>query len=111
VSPVPAPRRTAATRDRRSTARFSLSTPATYNIGRSHGTAVTCDISTGGVFLKTEQPLPTRRRIRLLIDWPAKLDRGFQLQLAAEGTVLRSTAEGAAVKLSAYDYRLSQQGR
>ena len=47
MAPVPAPGRAAATRDRRSTVRFSLATPATYTIGRSHGTAVTCNISTG----------------------------------------------------------------
>ena len=72
---------------------------------------MTRNISSGGIFLKAEQPLPVGKPIKLLINWPARLDRGLRLQLAAEGTVLRSTKEGTAVKLLAHDYRLSRQGR
>jgi hypothetical protein len=71
-----------------------------------HGEGVTYNVSSGGVFMKTEQVLPIGTRIQLLIDWPAKFDKRLSLRLAVKGRVLRSTAEGVAVKVFWYEFRV-----
>ena len=106
MSPTPTLKRNLPTPDRRSNPRFPVSVPAAYAIGRYRGNGVIRNVSSRGFFLGTDRILPVGRPIRLLLDWPAKLDHGLTLQLAVKGKVLRSTAEGTAVELLGYESRL-----
>ena len=101
---TPSLQRTVATRNRRRDPRFAVSSPVTYTIGQFHGKGMTLNVSTGGVFIKTDQALPIGRRIQLVMNWPAKLDVGV-LRLEVTGKVLRSTAKGTAVKVLRYEFR------
>jgi hypothetical protein len=64
------------------------------------------NISSGGVFLKAQAPLPVGKRVVLLLDWPAMLDGRCPLRLVIQGRVLRSSARGSAVRILRYEYKL-----
>ena len=68
--------------------------------------AITLDISSGGVLLKTVERLPLGSRIQVLIDWPVLLDQRCPLRLAIVGMVLRSDARGTTIRIVQYDFRL-----
>lgn len=106
MSPTPTLRRNLTTPDRRSNPRFPVCVPAAYAIGRYHGNGVIRNVCSRGFFLRTDRILPVGRPIRLILDWPAKLEHGLTLQLAVKGKILRSTAEGTAIELLAYESRL-----
>lgn len=106
MSPTPTLRRRLSTPERRSNPRFPMSVTATYVIGRHRGNGVIRNVSSGGFFIRTDRILPVGRPIRLLFDWPAKLDHGHTLQLAVKGKVLRSTGDGTAIGLLSYQTRV-----
>jgi hypothetical protein len=106
LSPAATPNRAAKTLNRRSSQRFPISNQVIYITERLQGNCVTCNLSSGGVFLKTKHALPIVKRIQLLIDWPAKLDNRLSLRLLVKGRVLRSTEEGTAVRVLAYEFRV-----
>jgi hypothetical protein len=56
--------------------------------------------------MKTDHALPIGRWIQLLIDWPTKLDKSVALWITVKGKILRSTAEGTAVKFLEYEFRV-----
>jgi PilZ domain-containing protein len=104
MSPDPDLTRIPATCERRSPLGFPVSAPLTYSVARSHGRGTTCNISNEDVLVKIDEGLPVGSRIQLLIDWPARLNGNLRLQVAVEGSILRSTAEGTAVKILEYEY-------
>ena len=50
-------------------------------MGCDRGSAVTGDISSGGIFVKADRLLPVGKRVHLYIDWPAVLDDHAALRL------------------------------
>jgi len=103
LSGTPTVRRFAA--NRRRTVRNAVSAPLRFQIGHDRGTGVVSNVSTGGLFFKTDRMLPVGKRIQLVIDWPAKLETG-DLRLEVSGKVLRSTAAGTALKVLRYEFRV-----
>ena len=90
---------------RRQRRRFPIVAQAEYIINGERGQAVTQNISSGGVFLKTDRILTVGEWIQVLIDWPAQLGT-HRLRLAFCGKVLRSDATGTAVKILHYEFRI-----
>ena len=68
--------------------------------------ATTLDISSGGVFLKTDRLLPVGKRIQVFINWPVLLDQRCPLRLVITGRVLRSDEAGDAVGKLRYDFKI-----
>jgi hypothetical protein len=106
MSPTPTLKRNLTIPDRRSNPRFPVSVRAAYAIGRHHGAGVIRNVSSGGFFMRMDRILPIGRPIRLLLDWPAKLEHAVPLQLAVKGRILRSTVDGTAIELLSYETRL-----
>ena len=114
MSPTPAPRGRAVveqrtrrrTVDRRHRARFSIAMRAEYVLGGDRGSAVTCDISSGGIFVKADRLLPVGKQVHLYIEWPAVLDDGTALRLVVKGRVLRSGWRGSAISMGQYEFRV-----
>ena len=71
----------------------------------SVGTGHTLNMSSGGMLLKVESPLPVGEQIEVSVDWPAQLNARCGLKLVALGRVIRSSPEGAAVRIEKYDFR------
>jgi PilZ domain-containing protein len=106
MSPTPTLKRNLSVPDRRSSPRFPVSVPTAYATGRHRGQGVIRNVSSGGFFIRMDRVLTAGRPIRLLFDWPTRLEHGLTLQLAVKGKVLRSTRDGTAVELLSYETRL-----
>lgn len=100
------PAETPLARDRRSAIRFPVSTSLKYEFDGRIGTAVTLDVSSGGIAFQTDRVLRIGKSIRLIMNWPAALDGRLPLSLVVEGKVLRSTPFSSAVTVSRYEFRL-----
>ena len=97
--------------ERRTHKRFPIIARAEYVLGGIGESAITRDISSGGVFLKTDKFLRLGAPIQVLIDWPVLLNRRCPLRLEIIGTVIRSDEIGTAVGLIRYDFRLRAPNR
>ena len=110
MSPAPNLKSGRAPFERRQHQRFPMSAAAHYVLSGVRGQAITQDISSGGVFLKTAVVLPVGKRLQIFIDWPALLDERCPLRLVVSGRVLRSDGSGTAVGIIRYDYKLRPRG-
>ena len=102
--------------DRRGSERFSVEREIYYRVVTNtrgmevSGYGRTVNISSSGVMFTTEQLLPSRCRIQLEIDWPAKLDNKCALKFVAEGHLLRSEAGFAVLEIQRYELRTKRSG-
>ncbi len=75
------------------------------------GFGKTVNMSSSGVmFTTTEQMLPSRCRVELDIDWPAKLDDKCALKFVAEGHLVRSEVGWAVLEIQRYELRTKRSG-
>ena len=84
--------------DRRMTDRFPLENALRYRFldpksSGPVGTGQTLNMSSGGMLLKVEAPLPVGEQIEVSVDWPAQLNARCGLKLVALGKVVRSTPD------------------
>jgi hypothetical protein len=94
-------------RQRRRSNRFPLIGQAQYTVAGNRAAAPIRDISSGGVFLKTDRILRIGQQIRVFIDWPVLLENRCPLRLVIDGKVLRSDPSGTAVSLTKYEFRIA----
>jgi hypothetical protein len=97
--------------ERRRHQRYSIFARSEYILAGNQAEATTLNISSGGVFLKTDQLLPVGKRIQVFIDWPVLLDQRCPLRLVMTGWVLRSDEAGAAVEKRRYDFKIRPRGQ
>jgi PilZ domain-containing protein len=86
--------------------RFPISMAVEYTFDGCKGTAVTGNIGSGGLFLRTWTNLPAGKRIELSIEWPAPLAGYVPMTLHATGLVVRNHPDGAAIRFFRYEFRL-----
>jgi len=108
VARFPGPR--LAQPERRRSSRYPLAAQAECILPGNRMQARVQNLSSGGVFLKTEANLRMGQSIQVLIDWPVLLDRQCPLRLVIFGKVLRSDKSGSAVKLVQYEFRIRPKG-
>lgn len=106
MSPAPSLKFGQAPYERRHHQRFPIAAQTQYVLTGIRGQAVTSDISSGGVFMKTDRILPVDKQVQLFIDWPAMLDQRCPLRLVIVGRVLRSGESGTAIGIIRYDFRI-----
>lgn len=106
MSPAPNLRERPQAIDRRRNRRFRIAVPVEYVLRDCRGLAITRDMSSRGIFIKTDRVLKVGKRVRLLIDWPVELDGGTPLRLVVVGKILRSGRSGTAVSVLQHEYRL-----
>lgn len=85
--------------------RFPITVPAEYVFGGKRFQAMTRNVSSGGVFLKTDTVLPGGEPIQVLIDWPVLLEERCHLRLVIFGKTVRSDWTGTAVEITRYEFR------
>ena len=73
------------------------------------GLGRTLNIGSGGIFLKTRDPLPEHCKIDLVMNWPFLLDGARPLKLIVHGQVVRSNAKGTTVSMTRYEFRTSKR--
>jgi PilZ domain len=105
VARFPGPR--LAQPERRRSSRYPLTAQAECILPGNRMQARVQNLSSGGVFLKTEANLRVGQSIQVLIDWPVLQ---CPLRLVILGKVLRSDESGSAVKLVQYEFRIRPKG-
>ena len=96
--------------ERRATRRYSISTKLEYRITRQQtvlhqGYGHTINISSTGVLFECPRPLPVGRRVEVAILWPAHSDGIKRLELFAEGRIVRTEQNLAAIHIRRYAFR------
>ena len=97
-------------RDRRTNDRFPLENALRYRFLEAKnpapaGSGQTLNMSSTGMLLRVDLPLPVGQRIEVSVDWPAQLNEHCGLKLVALGKVIRSSSEQAAISIDKYDFR------
>jgi hypothetical protein len=98
--------------DQRLHRRYPIALTVEYkllNKGRveRQGSGRTINISSGGIFFETDEPLPAQGRIELLLDWPFLLQGVCALKLIMRGHIVRSGTKGIAVAAEQHEFRTS----
>lgn len=69
------------------------------------GTGRSLNISSSGMSLTSQSPVPVGRVLELFVDWPVRLPDGCFVQLVARGRVTRVTQAQIAVEFHKYQFR------
>jgi hypothetical protein len=69
------------------------------------GSGRTMNISSGGIFFESDEPLPTRGRIELAMEWPFLLEGVCALKLVMRGRIVRHDPKGVAVQIAKHEFR------
>jgi len=99
--------------DRRATHRFPLHLAVKYRRigppGSSDWTITeSLNISSGGLFFKASEPIPTGQALEMMISWPVLLDKHIPLRLVTKGPVVRNMQGGTAMRFETYEFRTAQ---
>ena len=97
--------------ERRLNQRYDVHLPIHFRVSQKGatsrwGTGVTCDISSNGVSFRCRRPLPVGSHVEMIIDWPARHDDSYPIDLQATGFVVRSSATRAAVRITSRRFRI-----
>jgi hypothetical protein len=101
-----------ANEERRVNQRFVIHLPIHFRISQKGassrwGSGVTCDISSGGVSFRCRRPLPVGAHIEMIIDWPAKFDDTYPIDLQSTGFIVRSDGNKTSVRMTARHLRIN----
>lgn len=96
--------------ERRSKKRFHIEQEVRYKMLYGQriaetGTGKTINISSGGVFMTTENVLTAGMPVELSMAWPVLLHDSCPMKLMIYGCVIRSNERGAAVAIERYEFR------
>lgn len=96
--------------ERRARRRYDLELELRFQYSKANGeTCVgrgrTADIGQGGIRFWTDTPPPVGSFAELNIKWPFLLQDVCQLELVAQGVILRSDDRGASLLLVNYEFR------
>jgi hypothetical protein len=96
--------------DRRCDRRYDIRLEVRWELLRREktkdsGLGYTVDLSSRGVLVETGRKLPAGLKVRLSIAWPVLLHNTTPLQLYAEGRVIRSDNQRAAIRIGRHELR------
>jgi hypothetical protein len=98
-------------KERRRRLRFALDTDLRYEVaGRRgaepiKGNGQVVDISSRGIAFLADGPLERNQRVKVSLDWPAKLDNQTPLRLVLEGVVLRTRKNLVVINIEHPEFR------
>ncbi|PWU10417.1 MAG: hypothetical protein C5B51_04250 [Terriglobia bacterium] len=95
--------------ERRSSPRFDLHLPLRYRLSQKGtqnrwNSGMTRDMSKDGVVFKTRHPLPVGGHVEMRIDWPARYQSVYPVDLQLTGFVMRSDDGKTAVRISSHRF-------
>ncbi len=98
--------------ERRSNRRYPIDLSMQYDMGRRDGQGLprigsgqVVNISSGGILISSDRAMPAGLRIRLRIEWPARLNDAVPLALHIEGRTVRSNGNLTAVRILRSEFR------
>jgi predicted DNA-binding protein (UPF0251 family) len=97
--------------ERRANTRFPLGLLLTYRAKGISGAGTTVNISRCGVLFTAQAELAEGMRLELCLEWPVLLAGSTALQLRMWGSVVRSSGQQTAVKVSRHQFRTTKLGR
>lgn len=89
-------------KDRRACARVHIECPIRYEVHsepKRAGTGQSIDISNMGICFACESLLPAKTKITVWMQWPIGLEDGLPVELHAEGKLVRSEPNRAAMQM------------
>ena len=98
-------------KDRRRRVRFALDTGLRYEVAGKRGgepikgTGQVLNISSRGIAFYADGPLERNQRVKVSMDWPAKLDNQTMLRLVLEGVVLRTRNNLVVINIEHPEFR------
>ena len=97
-------------RDRRSKKRFNIQQEVRYKMSYRQRTAATgvgrtVNVSSGGVWITTENTLTPGLPVELSMSWPVLLHDACPMKLMIYGCVIRSSGKAAAISIERYEFR------
>jgi len=99
--------------ERRANARYELRMPLRYRVSQKGdipyiGTGLTQDLSVHGIGFRCRKSLPVGAHVEVLVDWPAKYDELYPLELQVTGFVLRSENGRTAIRMTSHRLRVAE---
>jgi PilZ domain len=96
--------------DRRRDRRYEIALDVKWKLIRRRkvldsGIGRTRDLSSGGILLETERPLPVGLNLELSVNWPVMLHNVTTMQLVISGKIVRSKGRLVAVKMVQHEFR------
>ena len=69
------------------------------------GVGSTRDLSSGGILVDTDRPLPKGFDVELAISWPVLLHNVAPMQLVVQGRIVRSESGRIAIRMIQHEFR------
>jgi len=69
------------------------------------GTGYSVDLSSGGILIEADRPLPTGLNLELSLAWPVMLHNVAPMQLIISGKIVRSHGRRIAVQMVQHEFR------
>jgi c-di-GMP-binding flagellar brake protein YcgR len=96
--------------ERRSKRRFDIQQDVRYKMLYGQriaetGAGKTVNVSSGGVWITTENTLTPGLPVELSMNWPVLLHDACPMKLMIYGCVIRSNSNGAAISIERYEFR------
>ena len=71
---------------------------------QAEGTGRTIDLSSGGLLIEADRPLPFGMNIEIAVFWPAVFSGNVAMQLKVTGQIVRSSGTLAAISRKHYEF-------
>jgi hypothetical protein len=69
------------------------------------GIGRTLDLSSGGILIEADRPLPVGLNMELSLAWPVMLHNVAPMQLMVSGRIVRATGQRAAIQMVQHEFR------
>jgi len=98
--------------DRRQDKRYDIGLEVRWKLIRrrkilDNGIGCTVDLSSGGILIEAERPLPVGLDLEVSISWPVMLHDVAPLQLVVSGRIVRSKGKFVAIRMVQHEFRTS----
>jgi c-di-GMP-binding flagellar brake protein YcgR len=99
--------------ERRETRRYQVHLSIQYRVSRRGalpctGSGTTRDMSTTGLSFRCRRALPVGSHIELNIEWPARHEDAYPIDLQLTGFVIRSDSGRTAVRITSHRFRIAE---
>jgi len=109
-SEVPYPETETISGERRRDKRYDIELELRWKLIRrrkilDNGLGHTVDLSSGGILIETDRPLPVGLNMELSIAWPVMLHNSAPLQLVVDGRIVRAKGKRVAIRMIQHQFR------
>ena len=97
--------------ERRASNRYDVRLQVHYRVSQRggmdrSGTGITYEMRSNGLSFRSRKPLPIGSHLEMVIEWPARYDDVYPIDLQATGFVVRSENGRTAVRVTSRKFRV-----